>query len=80
MHCYFNGGIIPVEQASVKINDLSLLRGYGLFDYFRTYNGIPFQWDWYWARFSRSAEVLRWLRGNDSSPNRRSFGRVVSLG
>lgn len=59
MHCYFNGAIIPVEQASVKINDLALLRGYGLFDYFRTYNGVPFQWDWYWARFSRSAEVLR---------------------
>lgn len=59
MHCYFNGAIIPVEQASININDLALLRGYGLFDYFRTYNGIPFQWDWYWARFSRSAEVLR---------------------
>lgn len=59
MHCYFNGAIIPVEQASVKINDLALLRGYGLFDYFRTYNGVPFQWDWYWARFTRSAEVLR---------------------
>ncbi len=59
MHCYFNGAIIPVEQASVNINDLALLRGYGLFDYFRTYNGVPFQWDWYWARFTRSAEVLR---------------------
>lgn len=59
MHCYFNGAIIPVEQASININDLALLRGYGLFDYFRTYNGIPFQWDWYWARFSHSAEVLR---------------------
>jgi D-alanine transaminase/branched-chain amino acid aminotransferase len=59
MHCYFNGTILPVEQASVKINDLSLLRGYGLFDYFRTYNGVPFQWDGYWARFTRSAEVLR---------------------
>ncbi|RDB04212.1 aminotransferase class IV [Runella aurantiaca] len=59
MHCYFNGDIIPVEQASVKINDLALLRGYGLFDYFRTYNGVPFEWDGYWARFTRSAEVLR---------------------
>jgi branched-chain amino acid aminotransferase len=59
MYCYFNGAIIPVEQASVNINDLALLRGYGLFDYFRTYNGVPFQWDWYWARFTRSADVLR---------------------
>lgn len=59
MHCYLNGDIMPVEQASLKINDLSLLRGYGLFDYFRTYNGVPFQWDWYWARFTQSAAVLR---------------------
>ena len=59
MYCYFNGAIIPVEQASVKINDLGLLRGYSLFDYFRTYNGVPFQWDWYWARFSHSAKVLQ---------------------
>lgn len=59
MHCYFNGAVIPVDQTAVKINDLALLRGYGLFDYFRTYNGVPFQWDWYWARFIRSAEVLR---------------------
>ncbi len=58
MHCYFNGAIMPAEQASVKINDLGLLRGYGLFDYFRTYNGVPFQWDGYWARFVSSAEVL----------------------
>jgi len=59
MHCYLNGEIMPVEQASLQINDLSLLRGYGLFDYFRTYNGVPFQWDWYWGRFTKSAEVLR---------------------
>ncbi|MEZ4904125.1 MAG: aminotransferase class IV [Spirosomataceae bacterium] len=59
MHCYLNGEILPVEQASLQINDLSLLRGYGLFDYFRTYNSVPFQWDWYWQRFTQSAEVMR---------------------
>lgn len=52
---YFNGTIQPIDQIGVGVTDLSLLRGYGLFDYFLTYNGRPFQWDWYWARFRNSA-------------------------
>ena len=58
-HCYFNGKIGSVEQTNIHITDLGLLRGYGLFDYFRTYNGRPFQWDWYWERYERSARLLR---------------------
>ncbi|WP_337041846.1 aminotransferase class IV [Emticicia sp. 17c] len=58
-HCYFNGKIDSVEQTNIHITDLGLLRGYGLFDYFRTYNGRPFQWDWYWERYERSARLLR---------------------
>ena len=52
---YFNGTIAPVDQLRVGVTDLGLLRGYGLFDYFLTYNGRPFQWDWYWERFQNSA-------------------------
>ena len=55
---YFNGTIAPVEQLSVGLTDLGLLRGYGLFDYFLTYNGRPFQWDWYWERFQNSASRM----------------------
>lgn len=52
---YLNGVIAPTDQLTIGITDLSLLRGYGLFDYFLTYNGRPFQWDWYWERFQNSA-------------------------
>ncbi|GAB4001304.1 D-amino-acid transaminase [Spirosoma daeguense] len=52
---YFNGTIAPTDQLAIGVTDLSLLRGYGLFDYFLTYNGKPFQWDWYWERFQNSA-------------------------
>ncbi|MBC8152792.1 MAG: aminotransferase class IV family protein [Bacteroidetes bacterium] len=52
---YFNGTIAPTDQLAIGITDLGLLRGYGLFDYFLTYNGRIFQWDWYWARFQNSA-------------------------
>lgn len=55
---YFNGTISPVDQIGVGVTDLGLLRGYGLFDYFLTYGGKPFQWDLYWARFQQSAERM----------------------
>jgi branched-chain amino acid aminotransferase len=58
LYGYFNGSILPVEQISFGITDLGLLRGFGLFDYFRTYNGRPFQWDWYWERFANSAAKM----------------------
>jgi branched-chain amino acid aminotransferase len=58
-HCWFNGSIHKVEDVQIGINDLGLMRGYGLFDYFRTYNQRVFQWDWYWERYSNSSLKLR---------------------
>ncbi|MGF7217844.1 branched-chain amino acid aminotransferase [Spirosoma lacussanchae] len=55
---YFNGTVAPTDQLAIGVTDLSLLRGYGLFDYFLTYNGRPFQWDWYWERFQNSASRM----------------------
>ncbi|AQG81378.1 aminotransferase class IV [Spirosoma montaniterrae] len=55
---YFNGTIAPTTELAVGITDLGLLRGYGMFDYFLTYNGKPFQWDWYWERFRNSAAQM----------------------
>jgi len=58
-HLYFNGEISPLDTTLFKSNDLGILRGYGMFDYFRTYNGIPFRWDDYWQRFENSARLLK---------------------
>jgi branched-chain amino acid aminotransferase len=58
-HQYFNGDIIDIDSPVFKTNDLGLLRGYGLFDYFRTYNGVPFRWDDYWQRFENSVRLLK---------------------
>ena len=55
---YFNGTVAPVDQLAIGTTDLGLLRGYGLFDYFLTYNGRPFHWDWYWERFQNSASRM----------------------
>ncbi|KQS25370.1 aminotransferase class IV [Dyadobacter sp. Leaf189] len=58
-HQYFNGDILAINEPVFQTNDLGLLRGYGLFDYFRTYNGVPFRWDDYWQRFENSARLLK---------------------
>jgi branched-chain amino acid aminotransferase len=56
---YFNGTYSSLDTPLFQSNDLGLLRGFGMFDYFRTYNGFPFRWDDYWARFERSALLLK---------------------
>ena len=40
-YIYINGNILPKEQALIPVYDLGLLRGLGIFDYFRVLDGIP---------------------------------------
>jgi branched-chain amino acid aminotransferase len=43
---YLNGKYVKEEDAKISILDLSILRGFSIFDYLRTYNGRPFHlWD-----------------------------------
>ena len=57
-HCYFENEFHPLDTPLLKTNDLGLIRGFGLFDYLRTYNGIPFRFSEYWSRFTGSAVSL----------------------
>ena len=38
---FLNGKIIKAQEAYLHITDLALLRGFGIFDFCRTINGIP---------------------------------------
>lgn len=57
MH-YINGQYVKEEDAKISIYDLSILRGFGVFDYLRTYGGRPFHlWD-HLLRLKYSAEHI----------------------
>lgn len=52
-----NGVPTPVESAVLHVSDLSILRGYGIFDFFLAREGHPLFWEDYAARFYRSAQL-----------------------
>ena len=56
---HLNGNIIKAEEAQLKVGDLSILRGYGAFDFFLFENGHPLFFDDYLNRFFNSASRLR---------------------
>lgn len=57
-YCWLNGKVVEVARASLPVNDLAILRGYGVFDFLKTVNGKPFLWREHWRRFGNSAKLL----------------------
>ena len=55
---YVNGEFVPAEHASLPLNDLGIVRGYGVFDLWRTYDGTPFHQPEHLQRFAHSAEQI----------------------
>ena len=55
---YINGRFVPQAEATISVHDLGLVRGYGVFDYTRTYQRRPFELDAHLRRLAYSAEQL----------------------
>lgn len=55
---YIDGAFVPQEEAQIPVGDVAVLRGFGIFDYTRTYGGRPFKLAEHLARLSRSAAML----------------------
>ena len=56
---FVRGEIIPIEDAFLHISDLSIQRGYGVFDFFKVSKGHAFFFNDYLSRFYQSASVMR---------------------
>ncbi len=56
---YVNGKYMPASQAALGLNDLGIVRGYGVFDLLRTYDGKPFKLHEHVLRLQRSAEQIK---------------------
>lgn len=58
LHVIINGELIPEKEASLGIEDLSIVRGYGIFDYFKTVENRPVFLEDNLDRFFHSAELM----------------------
>lgn len=55
---FFNGRFVPKESITFSIDDVGVLRGFGIFDYFKVYNGAPAFMEAHLNRFENSALLL----------------------
>ena len=55
---YVDGKFVPSEKAVIPVDDLALLRGIGVFDLLRTYNGKPYFLDAHIERLENSAQKI----------------------
>jgi branched-chain amino acid aminotransferase len=58
LYCFLNNEIVAEEKALLSIRDLSVQRGYGVFDFFRVVAGQPVYLDDHLERFYSSAEKM----------------------
>lgn len=55
---FINGTFVETQDAVISVNDLSVLRGFAVFDFLRTYNRKPFHLMDHLKRLKESARLL----------------------
>jgi branched-chain amino acid aminotransferase len=55
---YIDGEFVRSDDAAIPVDDLAILRGYGVFDFLRTYGGRPFDLGAHLRRLERSARLI----------------------
>ena len=55
---YVNGSFVAASVATIGVNDLGLVRGYGVFEVLRTYGDTPFHLRDHLLRLQRSASQI----------------------
>lgn len=57
-YIFFNGELMPEQQAKLSIHDLTITRGYGIFDFFKAMDNTPLFIEDNLDRFYRSATLM----------------------
>jgi len=57
-YIYLNDRIVSLDKAAIFANDLGLLRGFGVMDFLRTFNGKLFHLPDHYKRFCSSVKML----------------------
>jgi len=58
LYACVRGEILPLNKAFLHVSDLSIQRGYGVFDFLKVQEGCPLFMDEYLARFHESARLM----------------------
>jgi len=74
-----NGVVLPAEEATLKVNDLAILRGYGIFDFFLVWERVPLFIEDYLDRFYRSARLLNMEVPVEREELKRRIGALITL-
>jgi len=56
---FVNDSFVSADAAALLVGDLAIQRGYGIFDFFKTMNGVPLYLDEHLDRFFYSAAQMR---------------------
>lgn len=57
-YCFLNGEIVPLSEAKVGVQDIGLVRGYGIYEGIPVLNGAPFRFADHWNRFLDGTHAL----------------------
>lgn len=76
---FLNGEILPAADTKLHISDLGILRGVGIFDFFRTCRGKPVFIEDYIARFIRSAKGFNFSHPYQSDRIVEEVHRLIAL-
>ena len=56
---FVNGNFLPFDQSSLHVSDLSIQRGYAVFDFFLVRNGVPPYLTFHMERLMNSVSLLK---------------------
>jgi D-alanine transaminase/branched-chain amino acid aminotransferase len=78
-YVFINNELIPEADAKIGVNDLSIHRGFGIFDFFKIIGGRPVFIEDHLNRFYRSAAAMNMEPGLDRAALKQAINRLTDL-